>query len=60
VSQQRFDFDAASAFWGPRVCGAGAAWLRRSMPRWGDARYMGDLVAPDDPDPGRLGRRGTW
>ncbi len=53
VSQQQFDA------WWPRVCETGAEFLRRSVPRWGDARYLWDVVELDESDPGRLGWRGT-
>lgn len=52
VSQQQFDA------WWPRVCETGAEFLRRSVPHWGDARYLWDLVELDESDPGpaRLAR----
>ena len=60
MAQRRpFDVDAVFAVWWPRVCEAGAARLHRSVPRWGDARYMWDLVEPGEADPGRLGWRGN-
>ncbi len=58
MSRQPFDVDAAFAAWWPRVCEAGVELLRREVPRWGDARYLWDLVGPDGPDPARLGWRG--
>lgn len=58
VSRQPFDVDAAFAAWWPRVCEAGGEFLRRVVPRWGDARYLWDLVEPDDRGSGAAGWRG--
>ena len=59
VSQQQPGIEATFGAWWPRTCESGAEFLRRTVPRWGNARYLWDLVEPDETDPGRLGWRGV-
>ena len=59
MSQQQLGSEAAVDAWWPRVCETGAEFLRRAVPRWGDARYLWDVVEQDEPNPARLGWRGT-